>query len=127
MFPILAKHVTDPGVPQLFDELINQEEEDAGIQEVPIPRPLFGQTHNKISAYFKFKHKWLLVGYAIKKSGFSLEEQMGDDGSPLIRNMIKEQLDGAGIKLSSDEHVIVEINPSDDYIIDEKHRALVLR
>jgi len=124
---LLAKHVTDPGVPQLFDELINQEEEDAGIQEVPIPRPLFGQTHNKISAYFKFKHKWLLVGYAIKKSGFSLEEQMGDDGSPLIRDMIKEQLDGAGIKLSSDEHVVVEINPPDDYIIDEKHRALVLR
>ena len=124
---LLAKHVTDPGVPQLFDELINQEEEDAGIQEVPIPRPLFGQTHNKISAYFKFKHKWLLVGYAIKKSGFSLEEQMGDDGSPLIRDMIKEQLDGAGIKLSSDEHVVVEINPPDDYIIDKKHRALVLR
>jgi len=124
---LLAKHVTDPGVPQLFDELINQEEEDAGIQEVPIPRPLFGQTHNKISAYFKFKHKWLLVGYAIKKSGFSLEDQMGDDGSPLIRDMIKEQLDGAGIKLSSDEHVVVEINPSDDYIIDDKHRALVLR
>ena len=24
---LLAKHVTDPGVPQLFDELINQEEE----------------------------------------------------------------------------------------------------
>ena len=69
----------------------------------------------------------MLVGYAIKKSGFSLEEQMGDDGSPLIRDMIKEQLDGAGIKLSSDEHVVVEINPSDDYIIDEKHRALVLR
>ena len=62
---LLAKHVTDPGVPQLFDELINQEEEDQGIQQVDIPRPLMGQTHNKISAYFKFKHQWLLVGYAI--------------------------------------------------------------
>ena len=124
---LLAKHVTDPGVPQLFDELINQEEEDQGIQQVDIPRPLMGQTHNKISAYFKFKHQWLLVGYAIKKSGFSLEDQMGENGSPLIRDMITEQLEGAGIKLSSDEHVVVEINPSDDYVIDDKHRALVLR
>ena len=124
---LLAKHVTDPGVPQLFDELINQEEEDQGIQQVDIPRPLMGQTHNKISAYFKFKHQWLLVGYAIKKSGFSLEDQMGESGSPLIRDMITEQLEGAGIKLSSDEHVVVEINPSDDYVIDDKHRALVLR
>ena len=52
---------------------------------------------------------------------------MGESGSPLIRNMIKEQLDGAGINLTSDEHVIVEINPPDDYKIDEKHSALVLR
>ena len=130
---LLAKHVTDPGVPQLFDELINQasdaEEsaEQKGIQQVENPRPLMRQTHNKISAYFKFKHQWLLVGYAIKKSGFSLEDQMGENGSPLIRDMITEQLEGAGIKLSSDEHVVVEINPPDDYMIDDKHRALVLR
>ena len=46
---------------------------------------------------------------------------------PFNRCMIKEQLDGAGIKLSSDEHVIVEINPDDEYVIDGKHKALVLR
>ena len=51
-----------------------------------------------------------MVGYAIRKAGFSLDEQMGKAG-PLIRNMIKEQLDGAGISLSSDEHIVVEINP----------------
>ena len=45
----------------------------------------------------------------------------------IIRDMIKEQLDGAGIKLSSDEHVIVEINPDDEYVIDGIHKALVLR
>ena len=124
---MLAKHVTDPGVPQLFDELITQEEHDKGIQVVSIPKGLVGLTHNKVSAYYKFKHKWLLVGYAIKKAGFSLEEQMGESGSPIIRDMIKEQLDSAGIKLSSDEHVIVEINPDDEYVIDGKHKALVLR
>ena len=124
---MLAKHVTDPGVPQLFDELITQEKQDKGIHVVPIPKGLVGLTHNKISAYYKFKHKWLLVGYAINKAGFSLEEQMGESGSPIIRDMIKEQLDSAGIKLSSDEHVIVEINPDDEYVIDGKHKALVLR
>ena len=124
---MLAKHVTDPGVPQLFDELITQEEQDKGIQVMPIPKGLMGLTHNKISAYYKFKHQWLLVGYAIRKAGFSLEDQMGDSGSPFIRNMITEQLDSAGIKLSSDEHVIVKINPSDNYVIDNKHKALVLR
>ena len=37
---MLAKHVTDPGVPQLFDELITQEENDKGIQVVSIPKGL---------------------------------------------------------------------------------------
>ena len=45
----------------------------------------------------------------------------------MIINFINEQLYGAGINLTSDEHVIVEINPADDYKIDEKHSALVLR
>ena len=124
---LLAKHVTDPGVPQFFDDLILEEKENKGLQEVDIPKTLMGQTHNKISAFYKFKYGWLLVGYAIKKSGFSLDDQMGESGSPLIRDMIKEQLDGAGINLASDEHVVVEINPKDDYKIDNKHRALVLR
>ena len=124
---LLAKHVTDPGVPQFFDDLILKEEEDKGLQEVKIPRTLSGQTHNKISAFYKFKYGWLLVGYAIRKAGFSLDEQMGESGSPLIRNMIKEQLDGAGINLTSDEHVVVEINPPDEYKVDDKHSALVLR
>ncbi len=124
---LLAKHVTDPGVPQFFDDLILKEEEDKGLQEVKIPKTLSGQTHNKISAFYKFKYGWLLVGYAIRKAGFSLDEQMGESGSPLIRNMIKEQLDGAGINLTSDEHVVVEINPPDDYKVDGKHSALVLR
>ena len=124
---LLAKHVTDPGVPQFFDDLILKEEEDKGLQEVKIPKTLNGQTHNKISAFYKFKYGWLLVGYAIRKAGFSLDEQMGESGSPLIRNMIKEQLDGAGINLTSDEHVVVEINPPDDYKIDRKHSVLVLR
>jgi len=124
---LLAKHVTDPGVPQFFDDLILQEEKDKGLQEVKIPKSLIGKAHNKISAFYKFKYNWLLVGYAVRKAGFSLDDQMGESGSPLIRSMIREQLEGAGVNLTSDEHVVVEINPSDDYKIDEKHSALVLR
>ena len=123
---LLARHITDPGVPQLLDELINEEANNKGISVAPIPKGLVGLAYNKISAYYKFKHKQLLIGYAIRKSGFSLEEQMGESGSPLIRDMITEQLDSAGINLTSDEHIIVEINPSDDYVVDAKHQALVL-
>jgi voltage-gated potassium channel len=123
---LMAGHITDPGVPQLFEKLINEKRSDRGIYVSKIPKGLIGLTHNKISAFYKFKHKQILLGYAIQKSGFSLEDQMGESGSPLIRDMITEQLDSAGINLNSDEHIAVEINPADDYIVDAKHQALVL-
>ena len=52
---------------------------------------------------------------------------MKEGGDIFIKNMITEQLEGAGVKLSSDEHVVVELNQPDTYKIDDKHSALVLR
>ena len=59
MYLICWQNMLDPGVPQFFDDLILKEEEDKGLQEVKIPKTLSGQTHNKISAFYKFK----MVGY----------------------------------------------------------------
>ena len=124
---LLSKHVTDPGVPQLYDTVIDPDEEGKGFQVLNIPSELKDFTHNQIAAYFKLKHQLLLIGYAINKSGFSLEEEMSEGGDIFIKNMITEQLEGAGVKLSNDEHVVVELNPPDTYKIDDKHSALVLR
>ena len=124
---MLAKHVTDPGIPQLYNELIHQKKDGIGLQMFIIPNNLLDFKHNKISAYFKLKYNSILIGYAIRKSGFSLEEEMSDKGDSFIRNMITDQLEGAGIKLSSDEHIAVELNPSDDYQVDQKHSAIILR
>ena len=68
--------------------------------------------HRKVFAYFKLTQNWIVLGYAIRKAGFSLEEAMADSGSELIRSMITEQLEQADIKLYRDENVVVEINPA---------------
>ena len=41
-------------------------------------------------------------------------------------DMITEQLEREGIELTSDEKVFIEVNPKDDYVTDDKHRAIVL-
>ena len=124
---ILAKHVTDPGVPQLYDELLDKEDESNGIHVLDIPSELLALKHEEISAYYRLQEKSILLGYAITKSGFNIVEQMGNSGSDVIRNMITEQIDNAGIKLSSDENIIVKINPNNDYDIDDKHKAIIIR
>ena len=124
---ILAKHVTDPGVPQLYDELLEKEDESNGIHVLDIPEELIELSHEKISAYYRLKENSILLGYAITKAGFSIVEEMGSSGSEVIRKMITEQIDNAGIKLSSDENIIVKINPDNDYTINNKHKAIVIR
>ena len=52
---------------------------------------------------------------------------MGDSGSEIIRKMITEQIDNAGIKLSSDENIVVKINPENTYRVNNKHKAIILR
>ncbi len=124
---LLAKHVTDPGIPQLYDELIQHKNGSQGFQVAKIPDEIAILNHNKIAAFFKLKYNSLLIGYAVRKSGFSLEDQMSDKGDSFIRDMITDQLEVAGIKLSSDEFIAVELNPADDYQIDKKHSAIILR
>ena len=124
---ILAKHVTDPGVPQLYDELLEKEDESNGIHVLDIPQELIDLSHEKISAYYRLKENSILLGYAITKAGFSIVEEMGSSGSEVIRKMITEQIDNAGIKLSSDENIIVKINPDNDYAINNKHKAIIIR
>jgi len=123
----LAKHITDPGAPQLYNELLHKENGENGIHVIEIPEELIQLTHEQITAYFKLKQNCILLGYAINKSGFSIVDQMGDSGSEIIRKMITEQIDNAGIKLSSDENIVVKINPENTYRVNNKHKAIILR
>ena len=123
----LAKHITDPGAPQLYNELLIEDGSKNGIKVVEIPEDLIQLSHEQISAYFKIKYDCILLGYAINKAGFSIVDEMGDSGSEIIRKMITEQIDNAGIKLSSDENIAVKINPKNTYRINNKHKAIILR
>ena len=123
----LAKHITDPGAPQLYNELLHKENGKNGIHVIEIPEELIQLTHEQITAYFKLKQNCILLGYAINKAGFSIVDQMGDSGSEIIRKMITEQIDNAGIKLSIDENIVVKINPENTYRINNKHKAIILR
>ena len=109
------------------EKYLDKEDKNKGIHVLDIPDDLIKLNHERVSAYYRLKEKSILVGYAITKAGFSIVDQMGSSGSDVIRNMITEQIDNAGIKLSSDENIVVKINPSNDYTINNKHKAIIIR
>ena len=122
---LLAYHVTHPGSPQLVDTIFSPESQ-SDLQVHDIPVDLVGKTHERISRHFKFRMSGLLIGYAIVRPGASLEEQMKSGGNKFMVDMITEQLEREGIELTSDEKVFIEVNPKDDYVTNDKHRAIVL-
>ncbi len=124
---MLANHAVRPGVPQLLRMLV-EESADAehALSVTTVPEELAGQRHDMVSAFYRATHQWTVLGYAFSQAGFDLEKQMAESGSPLIRAMIKEQLEDAGIKLSMDEQVAITLNPADEFVVESGYNAVVL-
>jgi len=123
---MLANHATKPGVPQLLRHLVESGSDNHGLSIADVPEELDGQRHELVAAYFRATHQWVVLGYTFLQAGFDLEKQMAESGSPLIRAMIKEQLEDAGVKLSMDEKIAVSVNPADDFVVESGYKAVVL-
>ena len=123
---LLANHIVNPGMPQFVNHVFDPTSQNGRIKALELPQEMIGESHRKVFAYYKLSHNQLLLGYAVRVSGFDLGAAMGESGSGFIRDMINEQLEQSGVSLSTDEKVVIQINPDDSYVVDAKHRALVL-
>ena len=123
---LLANHIVNPGMPQFVNHVFDPTSQNGRIKALELPQEMIGESHRKVFAYYKLSHNQLLLGYAVRVSGFDLGAAMGESGSGFIRDMINEQLEQSGVSLSTDEKVVIQVNPDDSYVVDAKHRALVL-
>jgi hypothetical protein len=123
---IITNHILNPGVPQMVEQIGAVGGDGHRLEIVDLPPLLIDSAHLNVFSYFKENFSALLLGYTVQASGFDLEDGMGETGDPLIRQMITEQLQQSGIKLSSEEKMELEINPSDDYQVSAKNRCVVL-
>ncbi|MDE3076227.1 MAG: hypothetical protein KGJ86_12435, partial [Chloroflexota bacterium] len=67
----------------------------------------------------------LLLGFAVREEGFGLSQAM-QGGSDYIRDFIRQQVEAAGISMSTDERIAIRLNPAPDYVIGPNHSAIVL-
>ena len=123
---LIAGHVLNPGAPQLLDQIIRFANQSHQLVVADMPPLLSDSTHIEVFNYFKESRDSILLGYAKMTSQADLADAMGESGSPFIRDMIKQQMQQAGIQMSGDEQLSIEIGPADDYQVDAQHSCILL-
>ncbi|MGH2519447.1 MAG: hypothetical protein ACRDF8_06580, partial [Chloroflexota bacterium] len=95
------------------------------VQAVAIPGHLVGGSASQLADHLRQNGNLLLLGFAVREEGFGLNQAM-QGGSDYIRDFIRQQVESAGINMSTDEHIAVRLNPAPDYVIGPNHSALVM-
>jgi voltage-gated potassium channel len=121
---LLANHVAHPGAPQALSELMSFDTVHA-LKAVDVPADYIGSTVSSFGQFLRDNANQLLIGFAVREEGFGLSQAMSG-GSDYITEFIQQQVQQAGISLSTDERIVVRLNPPQDYIIGPKHSALVM-
>ena len=121
---LLANHVAHPGAPQALSELMSFETSHS-LKALDVPQSFVGGTVGPLVQHFRDNGNMLLIGFVVREEGFGLTQAMSG-GSDYITEFIQQQVQAAGISMSTDEHIAVRLNPPLDYVIGAKHTALVM-
>ena len=121
---LLANHVAHPGAPQALAELMSFDTTHA-LKAVDIAPDYIGSTVGSYAQFLRDSMNQLLIGFAVREEGFGLSQAMSG-GSDYITEFIQQQVQQAGISLSTDERIVVRLNPPQDYVIGPKYSALVM-
>jgi len=121
---LLANHVAHPGAPQALSELMSIDTSHT-LKAFEVPAHFVGTPVGAFAQHLRENGNQLLLGFAVREEGFGLSQAMRG-GSDYITEFIQQQVQAAGISMSTDERVVVRLNPPPDYVIGAKHSALVV-
>ncbi|MHB8618845.1 MAG: hypothetical protein ACYDAG_04610, partial [Chloroflexota bacterium] len=96
-----------------------------GVRTVEVPGSFVGAPAATLSAHLKDSQNMVLLGFAVKEQGFGLTQAM-QGGSDYIQEFIRQQVEAAGISMSTDERIVVHLNPPNDYVVGHNHTAIVM-
>lgn len=120
---LLAMHVTNPGVPRLFDELLSIEGNE--IVRLPIPDTFIGKPFWELTNHYKDKNDCMLIGIAQETRSIAMDDLLSDDNSYLDQ-FIRAKLQESGKRFAEEERVKIKLNPSKDLVIENNMVAVVL-
>jgi len=121
---ILAGDVAEPGLSNVFTTLFSAKS-DHRVSTVAIPARFKGKTFKEVSEHFKTQQKMLVLGVVAEVESIGVSDFLSSDSSHLDA-FIERKLKEAGRTLGEENKTIVNLNPADDYLIQENEKAVVL-
>ncbi len=121
---ILAGDVAEPGLSNVVSTLFSAKS-DHRVATAVIPARFKGKTFKEVSDHFKTQQKMLVLGVVAIVESIGVSDFLSSDSSHLDA-FIERKLKEAGRTLGEENKTIVNLNPADDYIIQENEKAVVL-
>ncbi|MFC1547409.1 potassium channel family protein [Candidatus Neomarinimicrobiota bacterium] len=121
---IAASHILEPGIPQTVEELMESSSPHR-FQRVSIPKEFVGRPFEELLLHNKKKHGWLTVGLFHEEEQTSFSDFLSSDASQLDA-FIERKLREAGHGMGEGSRISVNVNPSQDHMIDEGSGAIII-
>lgn len=121
---MLASHVMDPGIPQTVKKLMDSRS-TSRFKRVDIPSDYVGKSYNDLFSHFREKSGWILVGVFSEEENLGIGAILASDTSSLDA-FIERKLKEGGISLQEESKINVIVNPSNEYLIKDGERAIVI-
>ena len=120
----LANEILSPGAPQVASEILDYEHGN-DIHRVAIPKEFVDKPYGDLFLYFKKTRNWILIGIVTEEETVGLSDILSHDMSA-IDSFIERKFREAGINVSEQTGMRVEVNPSFDYRIQKKDLAVII-
>ncbi len=121
---LLAAHTLSPGIPRVYDELLNPNNKHSFIR-VPISSSWFGKTFGEFSADYRRNTGGMIVGLIQETSILSAVDILSHD-SASIDEFIRRKFIEAGLTPTELEQEQVRLNPADDTVLRQHDIAVAL-
>lgn len=122
---MLANHVLSPGVPEVMDDLMDYKI-GAELRRIPVPREFIGQTFSSLAVHLRRGQGLMLIGVITEETALSVSDILGSDSDSYLDAFIRRRFAESGKKLTKGGTNIT-INPPDNYEIQEKDFAIVIK
>ncbi|MSP64232.1 MAG: hypothetical protein EXR24_03985 [Ignavibacteria bacterium] len=120
----LANHIINPGTAELTLDLLNGNN-DNDIQRIEIPEYFIGKSFEDLFIYFKREKNITIIGIVKEEEVVGLQQLISHDTSA-IDQFIERKFQEAGVNVSERTSMRIDINPSANYIIQQKDLAIVI-
>ncbi|NTW50514.1 MAG: hypothetical protein HGB19_12450 [Chlorobiales bacterium] len=121
---LLVNHIISPGIPEAIEDLFDYKT-GAEFRKLPIPAEFVGKSFVELSYHIRKQKKSILIGVVTEEKKLSISEILSSESGSYLDEFIRQKFAESG-KQFGKKHTQVQLNPPDDYQIQQMDVAIVI-